>query len=90
VHDIKAVISALEESIFKALRNGQSARFGDLGSFHPTLSSTGAATKDEFSKANLRGLKVRFVPSTKMRYEMSMNNPNVTFSRQNNVSENEE
>ena len=90
VHDIKAVISALEESIFKALRNGQSTRFGDLGSFHPTLSSTGAATKDEFSKANLRGLKVRFVPSTKMRFEMSMNNPNVTFSRQNNVSENEE
>ena len=86
VHDIKAVISALEESIFKALRNGQSARFGDLGSFHPTLSSSGAATKEDFSKANLRGIKVRFVPSTKMRYEMSMYNPNVTFSRQNEAS----
>ena len=81
VHDIKAVLSALEECIFKALRNGQSTRFGDLGSFHPTISSTGSATEEEFSKENLRGVKVRFVSSPKMRYEMSMHNPNVTFSR---------
>lgn len=87
VHDIKAVISALEESIFRALRNGQSTRLGDLGSFHPTLSSSGAVTKEDFSKANLRGVKVRFVPSTKMRYEISMHNPNVTFSRQNDASD---
>ena len=82
VHDIKAVISALEECIFKALRNGQSTRFGDLGSFHPTLSSSGTATKEEFSKANLRSIKVRFVPSTRMRYEMSIENPNVMVTRQ--------
>ena len=82
VHDIKAVISALEERIFKSLRNGQSARFGDLGSFHPTLSSSGAATEEEFSKENIRGVKVRFTPSSKLRHEMSMNNPNVRFSRQ--------
>jgi predicted histone-like DNA-binding protein len=82
VHDIKAVLSALEECVFKTLRNGQSARLGDLGSFHATISSSGAATEEEFSKENLRGVKVRFIPSSKLRYEMSMNNPNVKFLRQ--------
>ena len=82
VHDIKAVLSALEECIYKTLRNGQSTRFGDLGSFHLTISSSGAATEEEFSKENLRGVKVRFIPSSKLRYEMSMSNPNVKFLRQ--------
>ena len=81
-HDIKAVISALEERIYKALRNGQSVRLGDLGSFHPTLSSSGTPTEEEFSAENLRGVKVRFVCSSKMRYEMGLNNPHVTLQRQ--------
>ena len=81
VHDIKAVLSALEECIFKTLRNGQSTRFGDLGSFHLTVSSSGAATEEEFSKENLRGVKVRFTPSSKLRYEISMNNPHIKISR---------
>ena len=81
-HDIKAVISALEERIYKALRNGQSVRLGDLGSFHPTLSSSGTATEEEFSAENLRGVKVRFVCSSKLRYELGLNNPNMTILRQ--------
>jgi hypothetical protein len=55
---------------------------GDLGSFHPTLSSSGTATEEEFSEENLRGVKVRFVCSSKMRYEMGLDNPNVTLQRQ--------
>lgn len=82
VHDVKAVLSALEECIFKTLRNGQSTRFGDLGSFHLTLSSSGAASEQEFTKENLRGVKVRFTPSSKLRYEISMDNPHVKFYRQ--------
>ena len=39
VHDIKAVLSALEEQIIIALQAGRSVRFGDLGSFHVTLKS---------------------------------------------------
>ena len=81
-HDIKAVISALEERVYKALRNGQSVRFGDLGSFHPTISSSGTATEEEFSKENIRGIKVRFTPSSKLRYELGLQNPNLTLSRQ--------
>ena len=55
-HDIKAVVSALEEQIYKMLRNGQSIRLGDLGSFHPTIQSRGAASEEEFSKENIRGV----------------------------------
>ena len=85
VHDIKAVISALEERVYKALRNGQSVRFGDLGSFHPTISSSGTVTEEEFSKENIRGIKVRFTPSSKLRYELGLQNPNLTLSRQEQV-----
>ena len=81
VHDIKAVVSALEERVYKALRNGQSVRLGDLGSFHPTIQSKGAVNEEDFTKENIRGVKVRFIPSSKMRYEMSMNNPNMSLSR---------
>ena len=81
VHDIKAVVSALEERIYKALRNGQSVRLGDLGSFRPTVKSASAATEEDFTMENIRGIKVRFVPSSKMRYELSLKNPNVTLVR---------
>ena len=80
-HDIKAVISALEEATFKHLRNGDSVRLGDLGSFHARLSSRGAATEEEFSSANLRGIKVRFMPSSKLRFELSLNSPEVKLVR---------
>lgn len=82
IHDIKAVISALEERIYKYLRNGNSVRLGDLGSFHPTISSSGAATAEEFSDENIRGIKVRFVCSSKLRYEMGLKNPNMVLMRQ--------
>ena len=85
VHDIKAVVSALEERIYKALRNGQSVRLGDLGSFHPRLSSSGTATEDEFTMENVRGVRVRFSPSSKMRHELRLNNPNVVLERHSNV-----
>ena len=60
VHDIKAVVSALEEVTFKHLRNGNSVRLGDLGSFHARISSAGAASEEEFSPELLRGIRVRF------------------------------
>ena len=35
--DVKAVLIALEEVIIEQLKNGNSVRFGTLGSFRPTL-----------------------------------------------------
>ncbi len=82
-HDVKAVISVLEEKIIKALRNGQSVRLGDLGSFHARISSKAAATTDAFEQSeNIRGILVRFTPSSKMRYALSLKNPAVQLQQQ--------
>ena len=48
--DIKAVLYALQEEIVRCLRNGQSVRLGDLGSFHARLSAKGVATVEAFEK----------------------------------------
>ena len=42
-HDIKAVLSAMQEQIIFALRQGRSVRLGDLGSFRLTISGKGEA-----------------------------------------------
>ncbi len=47
VHDIKAVLSSLQEQIILQLQDGKSVRFGDLGSFRATLQSKGVANKEE-------------------------------------------
>lgn len=36
-HDVKAVVSSLQEQVIFALREGRSVRLGDLGSFRLTL-----------------------------------------------------
>ena len=79
VHDVKAVLSALQEHIAQHLRNGNSVRLGDLGSFRPVLKSSGALSADEFSTSHIKGLKVSFVMSSPMRYLLSKQNPNVNF-----------
>ena len=88
--DIKAVIAALEEVTFKHLRNGCSVRLGDLGSFHARLSSRGAVSEEEFTNENIRGLKVRFSPSSRLRYQLSLQNPHVKLVKAVAVSEEEE
>ena len=67
--DIKAVLDALQFEIIQALQNGNSVRLGDLGSFHITISSNGAATREDAQKAGARLIKkvmVQFVKSAEM------------------------
>lgn len=77
IHDIKAVLSALQEEVIMALRDGRGVRLGDLGSFHTTLQSTGAKDPESFKKSNLTNLMVRFVKSSKMRAALSLTNKKV-------------
>ena len=46
-HDVKAVLSALQMSIAKHITDGNSVRFGDLGSFRLTIKGTPADTKEK-------------------------------------------
>lgn len=81
IHDIKAVLSALEEKVIAYLQSGMSVRLGDLGSFHPTINSRGTATPEEFKSSNVRGVKVIFTKSSTMRYGFSLSNPNLRIMR---------
>lgn len=80
IHDIKAVLSSLQEQVILALQDGKSVRFGDLGSFHVTIKSLGAESKDDFSKKNVSRLMVRFVRSSAMRSAFALTNKNVKLA----------
>ena len=80
-HDIRAVISAMEEHIISHLQNGQSVRLGLLGSFCPTIRSKSTAKADAFTNANIRGIGAAFRPSSTMKYQLSAENPKVQFQR---------
>ncbi len=79
VHDIKAVISALEEQIGLALLNGHSVRFGDLGSFHPRLKCKSVSNKDDFKVSNITGVNIRFTKGAKLRNDFRMTSKKVQF-----------
>ena len=53
--DVKAVLSALEYEILQALREGQTVRLGDIGTFYTSIKSQPAETQEEAWKkgANL-------------------------------------
>lgn len=80
-HDIRAVISAMEEKIIGHLQNGQSVRLGLLGSFCPTIHSDAARTSGEFTNANIKGIGTSFTPSSTMKYQLAAGNPKVQFQR---------
>ena len=87
IHDVKAVLSALETSIIEHLRNGDSVRLGDIGSFHATLQSTGSMDKNGFTTKNIKRVCVSFRSSPNIRYQLSVSNPNVQFSRMSEASD---
>ncbi|MBP3785526.1 MAG: HU family DNA-binding protein [Bacteroidaceae bacterium] len=88
-HDIKAVLSALQEQIITALRDNKSVRLGDLGSFRPTISSKGVDSGELFRTSHIKCIRVRFVPSAKMGFELSPKNPNVRFQQETSASADE-
>ena len=80
----------LEKEIIKALQDGYSVRLGDLGSFHLRLSSVSVPSKEDFSAESLRSLKVRFIPNTRMKKELSLTNPKVVLVREDECNEERE
>ncbi len=60
--DIRGVIIALENVIQKELVNGKIIRLDKLGSFYPSLSSSGAETEEKFTYTLIKGAKVNYRP----------------------------
>lgn len=81
IHDVKAVLSAMQEHILRTIIDGKSVRLGDLGSFHPTICSEGADQPDDVTAAKIRRVRVRFRSSVGMKSGLSLTNPSIRFSR---------
>lgn len=79
IHDVKAVLSALEEKMIEAFQNGQSIRFGDLGSFRVTLHSNGQDDKTKVGADAIKSVHVCFRKSVAMSNALQVTNPKVSF-----------
>lgn len=80
-HDIRAVISEVEERVIQHVCSGESVRFQLLGSFCPTLHTKSVNKMFDWSNSNIVRIGVRFTPSSTMKYALSANNPKNSFTR---------
>jgi len=80
-HDVKAVISALQEQVLLALRAGQSVRLGDLGSFRPTLTSTAADTAEAVTADNITAVRVHFTKSARLAANLRKGARGISFQK---------
>ena len=77
--DVTAVLVSLQEFIVMHKRNGESVRFGFLGSFRPTLTTKGVDQPELFRISHIKQVRTRFTPGSYLRFEMSPKNPQVRF-----------
>lgn len=80
-HDIKAVLSSLQQWITRFLQEGKSVRLGDLGSFHVTLSTKGEDAADEVTAADIKAVRVHFSKGARLRSNFALTNSNVSFEK---------
>lgn len=80
-HDIKAVLSALQEQVLLNLRSGNTVRLGDLGSFRLTLSSKYSDTAEEVSVDNIKALHVRFTKSARLNQTLAKGQRGISFGK---------
>lgn len=64
--DIRGVIIALENVILNEIVNGKIVRLDKLGSFYPSLSSSGAATEAAFNVSMIKGAKMNYRPGKRL------------------------
>lgn len=66
--DVKSIIDSLNYVLVRELSNGNIVELGELGNFRPSVSSSGAATEEEFSVAtNIRKARIIFSPGKALR-----------------------
>ena len=80
-HDVKAVLSALQMAIIKHVTNGESVRFGDLGSFRLTIKGKPAETKDKINTSHIERLRVRYTMSSRLAQIFNSNISQLGFEK---------
>lgn len=51
----------------RALTDGKTVKLGDLGTFYLTITSDGVETREKVTAQQVKSVKVRFMPSLKLR-----------------------
>jgi len=64
--DVLAALSALQREMTKNLMDGRIVRFGTFGSFQLSLNSSGVENVDDASQHQVKGVRVRFRPGTRI------------------------
>ena len=75
--DIKAVLDRMMWVMVSHLKNSEIIEFADLGNFRMSVGSSGAATQDQFSTAQIRKPNVVFHPGKRLQDMRSL----ASFSR---------
>ena len=83
--DCLAVLNELETEVITAARNGNSVRLGKLGSFRPTISSRGAQTAAEAKVSNVKAVRCRFNPGSRLRAALHLSNEAVRFIKRDSI-----
>lgn len=65
--DVLAVLHSLNKMLSRHLENGKIVRFGDLGSFQVSFSSSGVSQEEEVNASQIRGSKITFRPGAKLK-----------------------
>ena len=60
--DIAAVLTKAVDCLREMMLAGNKVNLGELGSFHPELSTEGAVTTEDFSAANIKAVNVCWRP----------------------------
>ncbi|GHU30765.1 hypothetical protein FACS1894172_04550 [Spirochaetia bacterium] len=68
--DVQSVMSNLMEVMPSFLKLGQSIKLERFGTFRVTVSSDGTATPDELDVHHVKGVKLVFLPSVELKYNL--------------------
>lgn len=83
--DCLAVLNELETEVIAAMQNGNSIRFGKLGSFRPTISSRGANTVQDVKLSNVKAVRSRFTMGSRLRAALLLSNVDVRFIKRDTI-----
>lgn len=79
--DIKAVLDALEVELIDALRDGDAVRFGDLGSFRPTIHTKSKDAEKDVNAGDILKVRVVFTPTLRVKQALDVKKGYVRFSK---------
>jgi len=68
--DVLATLAGIAEKAVTELADGRTVRLGDLGSLFVTLQTAGSEDVEGFTQAMIKGVNVRFRPSSFLRKQL--------------------